>query len=102
VPAASSHFPKNNSPRNGFSGFFSDPNSSLRLQYDDFNVVKNHFSTKSALLAGSFSAAGATRMEGCSAQYDENSVREIVPRMKGGAVRDERSPLKEAIDYSEY
>ena len=25
-------------------------------------------------------------------------MREIVPRMKGGAVIDERSPLKEAID----
>ena len=38
-------------------------------------------------------------MDGCSVQYAENSVREVVPRMKGGAVKDERSPLKDAIDY---
>ncbi len=25
-------------------------------------------------------------------------MREVVPRMKGGAVKEERSPLKEAID----
>ena len=28
-------------------------------------------------------------------------MREMVPKMKGGAVREERSPLNEAIDYSE-
>lgn len=38
-------------------------------------------------------------MDGCSVQYAENSVRDVVPRMKGGAVKDERSPLKDAIDY---
>ena len=38
-------------------------------------------------------------MNGCSVQYAENSVRDVVPRMKGGAVKDERSPLKDAIDY---
>ena len=38
-------------------------------------------------------------MDGCSVQYAENSVREVVPRMNGGAVKDERSPLKDAIDY---
>lgn len=31
VPASSSHFPKNSSPRKGFRGFFSDPNLSLLL-----------------------------------------------------------------------
>lgn len=46
----------------------------------------------------SCSEAGATRTEGISAQYAENSVSEVVDRMKAGAVRDERSPLKEAID----
>jgi len=46
----------------------------------------------------SASDAGATRTEGISAQYAENSVSEVVDRMKAGAVRDERSPLKEAID----
>jgi hypothetical protein len=46
----------------------------------------------------SASEAGATRTEGISAQYAENSVSEVVDRMKAGAVRDERSPLKEAID----
>jgi hypothetical protein len=51
-----------------------------------------------ARLAGSFSAAGATNTEGCSVQYDENSVRDLVERMKAGAVIVERSPLKEAID----
>ena len=38
-------------------------------------------------------------MDGCSVQYAENSVRDVVPKMKGGAVKDERSPLKDAIDY---
>lgn len=37
-------------------------------------------------------------MAGCSHQYDENSVKLVAERMKGGAVRLARSPLKEAID----
>ena len=37
-------------------------------------------------------------MDGCSAQYDENSVREVDERMNGGAVKDERSPEKDAMD----
>lgn len=37
-------------------------------------------------------------MEGCSVQYAENSVREVVPSMNGGAVSDDKSPLKDAID----
>ena len=41
-------------------------------------------------------------MDGCSVQYAENSVRDVVPRMKGGAVNDERSPLKDAIDCRYY
>ena len=61
-------------------------------------MLRNHFNTSRALFAGSGSAAGATKMDGCSVQYAENSVRDVVPRMKGGAVIDERSPLKDAID----
>lgn len=99
VPAASSHFPRKSSPRNGFSGFFSDPNLSFLLLYDCFNVLRNHFKTSRARFAGSCSEAGATKMDGCSVQYAENSVRDVVPRMNGGAVIDERSPLKDAIDW---
>jgi len=72
---------------------------SLRLAYDCFKLLRNHFRTKSARFAGSGSNAGATKMEGCSVQYAENSVRDVVPKIKGGAVMDERSPLKDAIDY---
>jgi hypothetical protein len=36
---------------------------------------------------------------GCSHQYAEYSVREVVERMNGGAVREERSPLKDAMDF---
>lgn len=61
-------------------------------------MVRNHLSTRSALLSGSFSAAGATKIDGCSAQYAENSTSEVEERMKGGAVSDERSPEKDAID----
>lgn len=98
VPAPSSHFPRNSSPRNGFSGFFSFPYCSLRLAYCCFNVVKNHFKTRSARFAGSDSLAGAAKTDGCSHQYELNSVRLVDERMKGGAVRLERSPLKDAID----
>ena len=41
-------------------------------------------------------------MDGCSVQYAENSVRDVVPRMNGGAVNDERSPLNDAIDWRYY
>ena len=68
VPAASSHFPRNSSPRNGFKGFFSEPYLSFLVLYDDFKVVKNHFRTNKARFAGSGSEAGATKMEGCSVQ----------------------------------
>ena len=98
-PASSCHFPRYSSPRNGLNGFFSVPYLSLRLAYCCFKVVRNHLSTSNERLAGSGSEAGATKIEGCSVQYAENSVRDVVPRMKGGAVMDERSPLKEAIDY---
>jgi hypothetical protein len=89
----------NNSPRNGFRGFFSFPNFSLRLAYCCFSVVKNHLRTSNARFLGSCSRAGATKMEGCSAQYDENSVNEVEERMKGGAVNDDKSPENDAIDF---
>ena len=102
IPEASSHLPRWSSPRKGFKGFFSDPNLSLLLLYDDFRVVRNHFKTSNARFAGSGSEAGATNIDGCSVQYAENSVRDVVPSMKGGAVREERSPLKEAIDCHDH
>ena len=58
----------------------------------------NHLKTASARFSGSGSNAGATSRLGCSAQYDENSVSDVEERMNGGAVMDERSPLKEAKD----
>lgn len=98
VPASSSHFPRKISPKKGLRGFFSLPYCSLRLAYCCLSVVKNHLSTSKALFAGSGSFAGAAKTLGCSAQYELNSVRLVEERMKGGAVREERSPLKEAID----
>lgn len=98
VPAASSHFPTKVSPKKGFKGFFSFPYLSLRLAYEDLRVVRNHLRTNNARFCGSFSLAGATRMSGCSAQYAENSTRDVDERMKGGAVSEERSPENDAID----
>jgi hypothetical protein len=74
------------------------PYCSLRLAYCCFKVVRNHLSTRSARFAASASLAGAAKTEGCSHQYELNSVRLVDERMKGGAVRLERSPLKDAID----
>lgn len=54
-------------------------------------------STDNARLEASDSCEGATKREGCSAQYAGNSVNEVVDRMKGGAVKEERSPLNVAI-----
>jgi hypothetical protein len=89
----------NSSPRKGFRGFFSLPSFSLRLQYCWWRVLRNHFKTSRARFSGSASFAGATNSPGCSAQYAEYSVREVEERIKGGAVRDDRSPLKEAMDW---
>jgi hypothetical protein len=99
VPASSTHFPKYSSPKKGLRGFFSVPYSSLRLLYCCLRVLINHLSTSRARLAGSCSLAGATKMEGCSAQYDENSTKEVDDRIQGGAVKEERSPLKLAMVY---
>lgn len=100
VTPLSSHFPRNSSPRKGFSGFFSLPSFSLRLQYCWCSVLRNHFRTSRARFSGSGSVAGAMNSVGCSAQYAEYSTREVEERMKGGAVKDDRSPLKEAIDWT--
>jgi hypothetical protein len=98
VPASSSHFPRKISPRKGLRGFFSLPYCSLRLAYCCLSVVMNHLRTSSARFCGSFSFAGAAKTDGCSHQYPLNSVKLVDDRMNGGAVRDDRSPLKEAID----
>lgn len=99
ISLSSSHFPKKSSPKKGLRGFFSLPSFSLRLQYCWWSVVRNHFRTKSALFAGSGSVAGAMKIAGCSAQYAEYSTSDVEERMKGGAVREDRSPLKDAMDY---
>ena len=98
VPDASSHFPKNSSPKKGFKGFFSFPNFSLRLAYCCLSVDKNHFNTRSARFLGSCSFAGATKRAGCSAQYELNSTNEVEERINGGAVRDDKSPENDAMD----
>lgn len=87
------------SPRNGFRGFFSFPNLSLRLAYCCFKVLKNHFNTSNALFWGSFSLAGATNIDGCSPQYELNSTRDVEERINGGAVSDDKSPEKDAMDF---
>lgn len=98
VPASSCHSPRNNSPKKGFNGFFSFPYLSLRLAYCCFNVLRNHFRTNKARFCGSSSWAGATNIAGCSAQYDENSTRDIADNMNGGAVKEDKSPENEAKD----
>lgn len=54
--------------------------------------------TRTCRFPGSFSDAGAAKRGGCSHQYEENSVREVEDRIKGGAVSEESSPVKEAMD----
>jgi len=61
-------------------------------------VLKNHFNTLSARFWASSSCAGATKRAGYSAQYALYSVMDCGERRNGGAVREERSPLKVAID----
>ena len=63
-------------------------------------MLRNHFRTSIERLVGSGSEAGATNMDGCSVQYAENSVSDVVPRINGGAVMEERSPLNDAMDCS--
>ena len=58
----------------------------------------NHLRTNNARFAGSSSWAGATKILGCSAQCVEYSTNDFVERINGGAVKDDKSPLKDAID----
>lgn len=97
-PVASSHLPRKSSPRKGFKGFFSLPSFSLRLLYCCLSVVMNHLRTSIERFFASGSFAGATKTEGCSDQYEEYSVRDVEDTMKGGAVMDAMSPLKDASD----
>jgi hypothetical protein len=55
-------------------------------------------STNTARRSASFFSAGAAKRDGCSHQYDENSVRDVDESIKGGAVSEARSPVKEAMD----
>ena len=41
---------------------------------------------------------GSTNKSGCSAQYCEYSLKEVGDKMKGGAVKEDKSPLNSAID----
>jgi hypothetical protein len=82
------------------SGFFSLPRFSSRLLYCCFSVLINHFSTSTALFSGSFSLEGAISSEGCEFQNAEYSTSDVPLRMNGGAVREEISPEKEAMDYN--
>lgn len=107
TPLGSFQVPRNNSPRNGFNGFFSEPllvsvsvPSILFVQtilprhegiiysfsflelYCCFSVDKNHFSTARALFCGSFSCAGATKISGCSAWVFSTTL--ISAQVKGG------------------
>ena len=91
------HVARKSSPRKGFRGFFSLPSFSFLLLYCSFNVLRNHFSTSTARRSGSGSAAGAVSSEGSETQLAEYSVREVSLRMKGGAVREERSPEKDEM-----
>jgi len=99
VPASSWYFPRNISPKNGFNGFslFFFPFSSFVLCCC-LRVLRNHFNTSNARFSGSGSLAGATKSDGCSAQYAENSVTLWGDRRKGGAVKEDKSPLNVAID----
>lgn len=95
--ASSPHLAKNNSPKNGFKGFFSLPMLSLRLLYCCFSVLRNHLRTATARCSGSDMEAGLMSSAGSETQYAEYSVSEVGLRMKGGAVRVERSPEKEEM-----
>ncbi len=67
-PTASTHLPKNCSPKNGFRGFFSLPYLSDLEAYCCLRVDRNHLRTSRQRFSGSCSLAGATKMAGCSAQ----------------------------------
>lgn len=91
TPLSSFQTPRNNSPKKGFKGFFSEPlylsisfvilltamkhwarasgevySFSFLELYCCFSVDRNHLSTASALFSGFSSCAGATKISGCS------------------------------------
>jgi len=87
------HSARNNSPKIAFRGFLI-PWSGRRPPYCcRLRVERNHLSTRRALFSGADSSAGATKMDGFSAQYWGNCVVDWVASRKGGAVILERSPL---------
>ena len=57
----------------------------------------NHLSTASERSSGPGASAMAENNSGRSHQYAGNSVSEMGDRMNGGAVKDERSPEKDAM-----
>ena len=89
---------KNNSPRKAFKGFFTPSFSSRPAYCCCLRAARNHFNTSKARFCGSGSEAGATKIDGCSAQYAGNSTADFVARTKGGAVMLLRSPRIVAID----
>jgi hypothetical protein len=58
----------------------------------------NHLSTLRALSSSVFPSEMAAKRPGRSHQYAGNSVRETGERMNGGAVKEDKSPEKDAID----
>jgi len=57
-----------------------------------------HLSTANIRFAGSGSFVAATKREVFSVQYAENSTKDWEERMNAGAVKEDRSPLNEAMD----
>lgn len=109
------HLPTNTSPRKGFNGFFSDPIDSLREQYCERSVEMKYLVTAitrrrvgsdvneapvaDESIESLLILLAATNKSGCSPQYCENSHNDVLDKIKGGAVNDDKSPLNEAIDF---
>ena len=98
VRPSSFHLARKSSPRNAFNGFLTPSFSSRPAYCCCFKADRNHLSTSKARFRGFSSAAGATKMAGCSAQYAGYSTADLFARTKGGAVILERSPLIVAMD----
>lgn len=58
----------------------------------------NQLRTARVLSSPSLASAMAAKRSGRSHQYAGNSVNDVGERMKGGAVKEERSPEKDAMD----
>lgn len=63
--------------------------------------MRNHVRTSNALFEGRVSCVGAMKREGCSHQYAGYSASDVVDRINGGAVNEDKSPLNDAIVYSQ-